>query len=225
MRSFFPGPLVGATLGACLFAIAAQAQDAAILRQNTFEVGPFGGISYGVDNIRGMGGANATYSILPNILLYGEYSDFPSIERSIVTHYSDGTIASKYILTLPLQDVNFGAHVRFRIPKTPLVPYGVIGVGLLHSGSVTDSVEGYNQENAAYGPAAHNAIASTTSFAVNYGAGVRWYIRESFGLRGEFKAYSLTGGPLHSSTGVPGLSGGLGVNEVFRATVGFFFQF
>jgi hypothetical protein len=219
MRSLFPGPLVGATLGACLFAAAAHAQDAAILRQNTFEVGPFGGISYGVDSIRGMGGANATYSVLPNLLLYGEYSYFPSI-----VHTTTDSNNALFTFKIPLQDFNFGAHVRFRIPKTPLVPYGVIGVGLLYSPSTTDSEQTYNRLTGGYGPATPNPVSSSTSFAVDYGAGVRWYLRESFGLRAEFKGYRLTGGPLHDPSSA-GVNGGLGVNQVFRATLGFFFQF
>jgi hypothetical protein len=210
--------LASVALLPCLFAAAAHAQDAAILHQNTFEVGPFGGISYGVDNIRGMGGANATYSILPNLLLYGEYSYFPSID-----HTETNSNKAIYDVKIPLQDFNFGAHLRVRIPKTPLVPYAVIGVGLLYSPSTTDSYETLSPFSGYSSPTKYT-VNSSTSFAVNYGAGVRWYIRENFGLRGEFKAYRLTGGPLHDPASA-GISGGLGVNQVFRATLGFFFQF
>jgi len=222
MRSLIPGwrPLFGAALWACLLAATAHAQDAAILRRNTFEVGPFGGISYGVDHIRGMGGANVTYSILRNVLLYGEYSYFPSIEHS-VTDTANGAITD---LKFPLQDINFGTHVRFRVPRTPLVPYAVIGMGLLHSPSTVDTYETLDPFTNQYSAPKPFMVNSSTSFAVDYGAGVRWYIRENFGLRGEFKGYRLTGGPLHNPASA-GISGGLGVNQIFRATLGFFFQF
>lgn len=240
MRSLFPGGLPVAALGVCFCAAAAYAQDAAILRQNTFEVGPFGGISYGVDRLHGMGGANATYSILPNLLLYGEYSYFTPIE-----HNTTNTSKTIFNYNIPLQDFNFGVHVRFRIPKTPLVPYAVVGVGLLYSPSTNYEIQTVDVlaqnsgmslgnlpagtcnaivNNICYNPPTPNKTLASTSFAFDYGAGVRWYIRENFGLRGEFKGYSLTGGPLHNPPSA-GLAGGLGVNEVYRATVGFFFQF
>lgn len=220
MRSLFWGRGLALALGICILAAAAYGQDAAILRQNTFEAGPFGGISYGVDHVRGMGGANVTYSILPNILLYGEYSYFPSIEHSILVPSTQ----AKYTVKIPLQDINFGVHVRFRIPKTPLVPYAVAGVGLLHSPSTMDTVSLFNAATGQYEAPNHYSVSSSTSFAFDYGAGVRWYIRESFGLRGEFKGYVLTGGPLHDSASL-GLSGGLGASQLYRATLGFFFQF
>jgi hypothetical protein len=226
MRSALPGRLrlfslaLSPALWACLAAATAHAQDAAILHQNTFEVGPFGGISYGVDNIRGMGGLNATYSVLPNLLVYGEYSYFPSIDHT-ATDTADG---ARYDFKIPIQDINFGVHLRIRIPKTPLVPYAVVGVGLLHSESTTDFYLTQNPFTGAYSSPNSYTVNSSTSFAVDYGAGVRWYIRENFGLRGEFKAYRLTGGPLHDPSGA-GVSGGLGVNQIYRATLGFFFQF
>jgi len=219
MRFLFPCRLLGVGLWACVLAAAAHAQDAAILHKNTFEVGPFGGISYGVDNIRGMGGANVTYSILPNLLLYGEYSYFPSIDHTITDNNQ-----AIFDFKIPLQDFNFGVHLRIRIPKTPLVPYVVGGLGVLYSPSTQDSELVFNRLTGQYGAPTSYSVSSSTNFAVNYGAGVRWYIRENFGLRGEFKAYRLTGGPLHDPSSA-GISGGLGVNQIFRATLGFFFQF
>jgi hypothetical protein len=224
MRYLIPGwgRLLSSAFCACIFSAAAHAQDAAILRQNTFEVGPFVGMNYGLDSIRVMGGANATYSILPNLLLYGEYSYFPSIQHTEV----DSNLA-RYRINIPLQDINFGVHVRIRIPRTPLVPYVVGGIGLLHSPSRTNTVQTFN-ELANDGVGAYNSptaypVASSTSFAFDYGAGVRWYVRENLGFRGEFKGYVLTGGPLHNHPGIIGT--GLGENQIFRATVGFFIQF
>jgi hypothetical protein len=219
MRVFFLGRLSQTALLSCLCVGLAKAQDAAVLHKNTFEVGPFIGMSYGVDHLRVMGGGNVTYSILRNLLLYGEYSYFPSIQRTVLNSNQ-----AKYQIKIPLQDVNFGIHLRIRIPKTPLVPYVVGGLGMLHSPTKSDSFQTLNQFTNQYNQAQSYTVNSSTDFAVNYGAGVRLYIRESFGFRGEFKGYRLTGGPLHTPSSA-GISGGLGVNQVFRAAVGFFIQF
>jgi hypothetical protein len=219
MHVFSLGRLLQTALLSCLCVSFAKAQDAAVLHKNTFEVGPFIGMSYGVDHLRVMGGGNVTYSILPNLLLYGEYSYFPSIQRTVLNSNQ-----AKYQIKIPLQDVNFGVHLRIRIPKTPLVPYVVGGIGLLHSPNKTDTFETFNQFTGQYSAPISYPVSSSTDIAVNYGAGVRLYIRESFGFRGEFKGYRLTGGPLHTPSSA-GISGGLGVNQVFRAAVGFFIQF
>ncbi len=104
-----------------------------------------------------MGGGNVTYSILSNILLYGEYSYFPAIE-----HQVKNSQQALYDFKIPLQDINFGVHARVRIPKTPLVPYAVFGIGLLHSPSVTNTFQtffNFNHQQRYGSPPGHHSSA------------------------------------------------------------------
>jgi hypothetical protein len=189
----------------------AFAEDAAILRQNEFELGLFGGFSYGVDHSRFMGGGNVTYSALSWLLPYAEVSYFPSIQRTAIIPIS----GDKEVYDLPLADVNFGVHIRRRLPHTPIVPYLVAGVGLLHSPE--HSEDRYNSTPIGFLPTTPFTVLPSTNFAENFGAGFRWYIKEQFGLRAETKGYHLSGGPLT----VPGI----GSHWIGRATFGIFFQF
>ncbi|MGD0363414.1 MAG: hypothetical protein ABSC93_21230 [Bryobacteraceae bacterium] len=190
----------------------AFAEDAAILRQNEFELGLFGGFSYGVDHSRFMGGGNVTYSALSWLLPYAEVSYFPSIQRTAFSP-SNG---DKEVYDLPLSDVNFGVHIRKRLPHTPIVPYLVAGVGLLHSPEREE--KRYTLTDTGYSKTYDLVpVAASTDFAENVGAGFRWYIKEQFGLRAETKGYHLSGGPLTAA--------GTGSHWIGRATFGIFFQF
>jgi hypothetical protein len=189
----------------------AFAEDAAILRQNEFELGLFGGFSYGVDHSRFMGGGNITYSALSWLLPYAEVSYFPSIQRTAITPN-----IGKEVFDLPLSDANFGVHIRKRLPHTPIVPYLVAGVGVLHSPARQEDF--YTYIGPGYSSTADpKAVAASTDFAENVGAGFRWYIKEQFGLRAETKGYHLSGGPLTAA--------GTGSHWIGRATFGIFFQF
>ncbi len=188
----------------------AMAEDVPILRQNTFELGGFVGASYGVDKARVMGGGNLTYSAMRNILPYVEVSDFPSIQRTLPAQALGGTIH----YDTPLADINFGIHARVRLPKTPIVPYGVVGFGLLH---VFQSTQTSMTPNDSGGfDIGRKTLASSTDFAPNFGGGMRVYIKEAFGVRGEFKVYELTGGPLKDQ---------LHYARLWRAAFGVFWQF
>ena len=185
-----------------------KAQDVPILRKNMWEAGGFTGASYGVDKARVMGGGNVTYSLFRAILPYVEFSDFPSIQRTFnnqdtVIHYD-----------VPITDVNFGIHARFLIPKTRIVPYAVLGAGLLHASSNTNTFT--TPQDAGGFKTVRKFVDPSTDFAVNFGGGIRVYLKEQFGIRGEFKAYELTSGALKKN---------LGYDRLYRATFGIFWQF
>ena len=192
----------------------ANAQDAAILRKNMFEVGGYLGASYGVESAHVMGGANVTYSLFKNILPYAEFSYLPAIEHTSVL--DAGTSAAETDHTsIPFTDANFGVHLRFRIPKSIFVPYGVVGVGLLHGLTGHETYMYQNANLQAAEPPPPLTIAPSTDFAASFGGGVRMYFKEQFGMRFEFKDYQLTGGRFYTA----------GQRQIYRATVGMFWQF
>ncbi|MGD0364440.1 MAG: hypothetical protein ABSC93_26480 [Bryobacteraceae bacterium] len=194
----------------------AVAQDVAILRPNQFEVGGFAGFSYGVDHSRAMGGGNITYSVLPWLLPYAEFSYFPSIERTYLSPLPNGSPNYKEVFDIPLTDANFGVHARVRLPHTRIVPYVVAGVGLLHSPARSENRYDYEPNTGTYSttPSSPVPVPVSTNFAANFGGGFRYYLNERFGLRAETKGYLLSSGPLYQ-TG----------RWIYRATFGVFFQF
>jgi hypothetical protein len=202
----------------------AVAQDVPILRQNQVELGGFAGFSYGVDHSRVMGGGNVTYSALSWLLPYAEFSYFPSIQRT-----ATGSVAGlqfKDVYDIPLTDVNFGVHVRVRLPHTRIVPYIVAGAGLLHVAERQQ--QRYDANYPIANPVTYETTPETppptpfpsgTNFAVNFGGGFRYYLNgEHFGLRAETKGYRLTSPPGGSS---PFQSS----PWIYRATFGIFVQF
>lgn len=204
-------------LGLLMFAIVlpAAAADAPPLRQNQFEVGGFGGFSYGVDHSRAMGGGNVTYSVTRWLLPYAEFSYFPSIQRTYLSPLPDGSPNYKEVFDIPLVDANFGVHMRVRVPHTRIVPYAVAGVGVLHSPTRNENRFDYEPNTGSYSstPAAVPVPASS-NFAANFGGGLRYYLNERFGLRAETKGYRLSSGPLYQSG-----------KWIYRATFGVFLQF
>ena len=124
-----------------------------------------------------------------------------------------GTDTIKY--DTPLTDVNFGIHARVQVPHTPIVPYGVVGFGLLHSLQSTQTTILPTDVTNVY-QTTTKPVAPGTGYATNFGGGVRVYLKESFGIRAEFKAYEPTGGILKAE---------LHYNRLWRATFGIFWQF
>jgi hypothetical protein len=202
--------------------VRAVAQDVPIIRPNQVEVGGVAGFSYGVDHSRVMGGGNVTYSALSWLLPYAEVSYFPSIQRSVISD-QNGSPAFKDVYDIPITDVNFGVHVRYRLPHTRIVPYAVVGLGLLHFPERQQLR--YDVDNPSANPPTFETspesppvtpFPANTSFAANFGGGIRYYLNgEHFGLRAETKGYRLSN------------TGGLFQKNpwIYRATFGFFIQF
>jgi hypothetical protein len=150
----------------------AQAQDVPTVKEKTVEVGAFGGTSLGLDKYRFMGGANVGYGITKVIFPYAEVSYFPGIERT------EGITRYKFSVT----DFHGGLHLRAPIAGSRVVPYGIIGVGMLRFGETKRTVAGVTSPDD-----------GSTDFAVNGGGGVRIYVTERFGFRFEGKFYKPTG--------------------------------
>lgn len=160
-----------------------------LVRAGSFEVGPFVGASYGIDQFRAMGGGNVTFAINKYILPYAEFSYFPGIGRN-----QNGTFASGSPYTLhyaiPLSDFHGGVHLRIPIRESPVVPYLVFGIGGLHHSArtVTATFTAFGQ------PTSQTLEVPTgTDRAINFGGGIRYYISQRFGVRVEAKAYKPGG--------------------------------
>lgn len=169
-----------------LGAVGLSAQTASVVRSGSYEVGGFIGASYGIDDFRFMGGANVTYAANKYILPYAEFSYFPGIGRSQSRTIPGLTQPVKISYNIPLTDFHGGVHIRMPIREFPIVPYAVIGVGMIHAPERQFNV---NVE----GIQVPFTSAASTDAAVNFGGGLRYYINQRFGIRGEAKVYKPTG--------------------------------
>ena len=79
----------------------------------------------------------------------------------------------------------FGDFIgRMSVPEWPAVPYGVVGVGVLHASS---EVSNFDSDD--------------TSFAMKLGGGLDWFLNRNWIINFE-AAYIATGGDLPASNGV-----------------------
>jgi len=176
----------------------ARAADTPNLTPGNFELGLYGGASYGLDKLHGMGGVNLSYSLPKLLLPYVEFSYFPGIARQedgngFSFHGSDRLI-----------DFHGGVHIRLIKAESQVVPYAVIGFGLLRS-----RITGFDHFNT---PQLCPAVGKTvndcpitpetsTDPAVNFGGGLRVYHKSWFGYRVEGKAYRPISGRFSNVVG------------------------
>lgn len=170
-------------LGTCCFGILLLAGAPALavaqtpdLRPGNFELGLYGGASYGADSFRPMGGVNLSYSLPKLLLPYVEFSYFPKLDRS----YSTPDV--KYTLSAKIEDFHGGVHVRILPHESRVVPYAVVGFGVLSSHTTGSS-------KSTTSSAAGTYDATGTDPAVNFGAGLRVYHTSYLGYRVEYKLY------------------------------------
>jgi Outer membrane protein beta-barrel domain len=181
-------------LPALLLAPIALAQEAPYLGKGTSEINGFGGISYGLEAVRGSFGGNYAYSLSKYVMPYAEVSYFPGINRDINVPFPsvqpDGTVRTlnaKVRQAFPFIDTHAGVHLRAPIPGKNWVPYGVIGLGAITNRSTKALFTVPN-----LGPQ-QITVDSESHFAINGGGGLRYYFKENFGIRIEAKVYKPTG--------------------------------
>ena len=162
------------------------AQTASVVRSGSYEVGGFVGASYGIDEFRWMGGANVTYAATKYILPYAEFSYFPGIGRRQTRTIPGLAQPININYNIPLTDFHGGVHIRMPIREFPIVPYAVIGVGVIRAPERQFNV---NVE----GIQVPFTSAASTDAAVNFGGGLRYYINQRVGIRGEAKVYKPSG--------------------------------
>jgi len=200
----------GIALSAVFMGFAAVAfGQASAVRSGSFEVGPFIGASYGLDQFHVMGGGNVTYALKNKYVLpYFEFSYFPGLPRTNVP-VANSTVPETLSYSMSVSDFHGGVHIRIPIRESRFVPYLVIGLGGLHNGTQTNATVNFPT----LGISQQTTIPSGTNFAINGGGGIRYYIGGSgtFGIRAEAKIYHATSGPFE------------GVN-FGKVEAGFFFQ-
>jgi hypothetical protein len=162
----------------------AYAQRTPDLRPGNFELGLYGGASYGVDSFRPMGGVNLSYSLPKLLLPYVEFSYFPELLRNYVTGDKAGVVSARLV------DFHGGVHIRILQHESRVVPYAVLGIGVLNSHTTGLS----RPTGPGYTEAQRDALASkvdikSTDPTFNTGLGLRVYHTSSFGYRVEFKLY------------------------------------
>jgi hypothetical protein len=204
--------------GAAIMTVSAFAQGA-IIRQGVTEVGGFVGISFsnggsfgtqgsGTNQTNVMGGGNVVYSLTRTFMPFVEASYFPAIVHSFSSCCINNAPVT-YSSGVSLTDFNGGFHLRVPIPRSHIIPYGVISVGAIHTPGFSELPPS---------PFPSQSYSGGNQFAVSGGGGIRYYTTERLGFRAEFKAYKPTGGGDIALTG-------LNTRVFYRVAFGFFFQF
>src|ERR1017187_5599200 len=174
-----------------LFFVAIISAQVPEVRQGSFELGGFVGSSYGVDSYRVMGGGNLSYAVTKVFLPYVEYSYFPGIEREISGMIGGTNSPYTVRYSVPISDFHGGIHIRFIHKESKFVPYAVFGVGGLTTSDVNYKITYQSQGATVTTPSI--TAPGTTAFAINFGAGARYYISPRFGIRLEAKGYKPFG--------------------------------
>ncbi len=194
-------PLTWATTGG---AQTAAPPPAPAVATGNIEVGAFVGESYGLDKFRPMFGGNVAYGLTRALYPFFEASYLPGIERQLD---EGNSVAVRYKVNIT--DVHGGLHIRFPIGGSRIVPYGVAGLGIVRSSSYTNSASAVGgQLNLG-----SSTVPANTSFAVNFGGGLRFFITERIGIRVEFKAFVPTSSPVGTSNAL-----------FYRLAIGPYFQ-
>lgn len=180
------------------------AEDVPVVREKTWEIGGFVGSSYGLSSFRAMGGGNVTYAVRKYILPYFECSYFPSAGFAKTSQNVQGTgsingqqvpFYARYTTSLNISDVHAGVHLRVPIFKeSPLVPYGAFGIGGLLYSQKPITLTYVLADGTRYNfpvPSQPNSVGP--DFTVNFGGGLRYYVKQNWGMRVEAKVYKTTG--------------------------------
>ncbi len=188
--------LLGA-LGVFCFLPSDLSAQAPFLRAGNKEFNVFGGVSFGKDQQKGMGGANFAYALNKVVMPYFEVGYFPGVGRK----YQDSTGSAT--LDTRIVDYHGGLHLRLPIAESRFVPYAVIAAGGLRQ-STDATTFSYNDGRGNSGRTTVPAFSGNT-FAVNGGGGFRYYIGsgEKYGFRVEAKIYKPTSAPTLNASSAP----------------------
>ena len=160
------------------------------ISEGLIEVGLFPGLVTGLDITRPMAGMTASLQVSKFLAIYGEGSYFPSIDRDqrIGGGLRQSGKPSAY-------DFHSGVHLLLRKGRSRWVPYGSGGVGYFRF-SNGDATLLDDADPAFRG---QREFTADGGFTVNAGAGLRFYARERWGLRAEFKIYQNVGLTVNST--------------------------
>jgi hypothetical protein len=196
----------------------ASAQMAPI-RDGSFELGAFGGVSTGIGKGSAMGGGNVSYAVTNVVLPYVEYSYFPKItlSPSYIINGSSNPLTGN--ISEHASDFHGGVHLRFQIKESKFAPYAALGVGAMTVGSGPLTNATYRDVNGVHPVPASITLISPggTNVAVNFGGGLRYYVTPKYGFRVEMKGYKPFGTQSNTTLSAK-------FNTFLKAEVGVFLQ-
>lgn len=134
----------------------------------------------GGSSFKWFAGGSAGIALSPNFLIVGEvnYNRIGSANIS----YNDGINNVSFSTSFHLTDFTGGVHWQLPVGSKRLVPYLAVAAG---GARLSGSASG--------GGLPAGVGASATSATVNFGGGVRYYIRPSWGIRPEVKVVRISG--------------------------------
>jgi hypothetical protein len=167
------------------------AQDVPVVDRGTTELAGFAGGSYGIDQFRGMGGANVGYSVTRNLMPYGEFTYFPGVGRSQDgPNLGSGIGTVQFVYPVRLADIHAGIHYRIPLGEhNKFVPYLAAGVGVIRTFTVTNLIASVTLPDGQKINSNPITDAAKSEVAGNFGGGFRIYFDQKFGMRIEAKAY------------------------------------
>lgn len=167
-----------------------HAQSMAVVRKGSFEVSAFAGGNAGAGGENLAIGGNFAFAFTRFLMPYVEASRF-LLPFTIHSNPNDSRIPYLASYQLGLGDVQGGVHLRIPLREKRFVPYVVFGLGALPHFSQTVSAT-YTASGGGV-TKIPLSISGGADFAVNSGAGLRYYWTERIGLRLEAKVYVPTG--------------------------------
>ena len=190
MMRMLTGIGAGVLMAVAVLGNLSNAQSGAFLSAGNTEINGFVGTSFGIDKARVMGGGNISYAASKHLLPYAEFSYFPGIGRRQEGTFPGTGRPFTATYQIPLVDFHGGVHIRMPIRESRVVPYGVLGAGVIHSLERTVSA---SYESGGTTIQQTLTVPSRSDFAANFGGGLRFYATQRFGFRIEAKAYKPTG--------------------------------
>jgi hypothetical protein len=178
--------------GAFLIASAAFGGDVPVCTHGNLELGLFGGESYGLDRFRPMVGGNIAYGLSCAFFPFAEASYLPGILRT----NSAATVGSPSYrqFSIDMTDVHAGLHLRLPKPESRVLPYVVVGAGMIRqsAGTAVFFNVGFPGQ-----PVDRQTVSVPSAFspAFNFGGGLRFYFNDRFAVRIEMKGFKPTSAP------------------------------
>ena len=181
---------IGVIVELLSIALPLAAQNMPSCKKGNFELGLFGGESYGLDRFRPMGGMNLAYGLSCALYPFAEVSYLPGVLRTV--DIPSGNTTSYAHFNVNMTDFHGGLHIRLPKPESRVLPYVVVGLGMIRGSTTSATV--YNVSDFGVVPFPQT-IPSSVNFAVNFGFGLRFFLSERFAIRTEFKGFKPTSAP------------------------------
>jgi hypothetical protein len=143
----------------------------------------------GSDRFRPMGGGNIAYGLSCHFFPFAEASYLPGVLRTV--NVPTGITTSYQQFNVNMTDFHGGLHIRVPLPESRVLPYAVVGLGLIRGSSSTSTA--YNVSDFGVVPFTYPIPSST-----NCGELWCWvacFFSEGFAVRVEFKGFKPTSAP------------------------------